>query len=73
MVNETRILVQHESYNCKCGLNKSVCSSKKKWNHNVGRYECKELDDYGSCKNDNKWNLSTCHCYIRRHVKLMNI
>ena len=29
-INETRILVQHESFECKCGLNKSVCNSKNK-------------------------------------------
>ena len=34
VVNETRFLVQHESRECKCGSNKSVCYSKQKWNHN---------------------------------------
>ena len=34
VVNETRFLVQHESCECKCGLNESVCYSKQKWNHN---------------------------------------
>ena len=29
-VNETRFLVQHESCDCKCVLNKSVCNSKQK-------------------------------------------
>ena len=29
-VNETRLLVQHESCECKCGLNESVCNSKQK-------------------------------------------
>ena len=32
--NETKFLVQHESCECKCGLNESVCNSKQKWNHN---------------------------------------
>ena len=36
-VNETRFLVQHKSWECKCGLNESVCSSKKKWNHNESK------------------------------------
>ena len=44
-VNETRFLVQHESCNCKCELNESVCNSKQKWNHNKRWCECKELDD----------------------------
>ena len=51
-VNETRFLVQHESRDCKCGLSKSVCNSKQKWNHNECRYECKELEDWSSCKDD---------------------
>ena len=51
-VYETRFLVQYESCGCKYGLNESVCNSKQKWNHNECRCECKELDDWGSCKND---------------------
>ena len=35
-VFETKFLVQLELCECKCGLNKSLCSSKQKWNH----YEC---------------------------------
>ena len=27
-INETRFLVQHESFECKGGMNKSVCNSK---------------------------------------------
>ena len=33
-INETRVLVQHESCEYKCGLNESVCNSNQKWNHN---------------------------------------
>ena len=49
VVNETRFLVQHESCECKCGLNESVCNSKQKWNPEECRWECKKLDDYSSC------------------------
>ena len=28
-VNKTRLLVQHETNDCKCGLNESVCNSKE--------------------------------------------
>ena len=55
-VNETRFLVQHDSCECKCGLNESVCSSKKKWNHNECRCECTELDDWGFCEKGYMWN-----------------
>ena len=57
---ETRFLVQHELCNGKCGLNESVCKSKQKWNHDECRCECKELDDWGSCKTDYMWNARTC-------------
>ena len=43
-VNETRFLFQHESSECKCRLNESVCKSKQKWNHNKCRCECKRLE-----------------------------
>ena len=43
-VNETRFLVQHESCNCKCRLNESVCNSKQRWNHDECWCEYKELD-----------------------------
>ena len=49
-VNKTRFLVQHKSCECKCRLNKNVCTSKQKWNHDEYRCECKELDDCSSCK-----------------------
>ena len=51
-VNEKRFLVQHELCECKCRLNKSVCNSKPKWNYNECWCECKELDDWVSCKNN---------------------
>ena len=30
-VNETRILVPHESSECKCKWNKSLCNLKQRW------------------------------------------
>ena len=30
MANETRLLIQHESCECKCELNESICNSKQK-------------------------------------------
>ena len=59
-VNETRFLVQYELCESKCGLNESVCNSKQKWNHNKYRCECKELDDWSSCKKGYVWNHSKC-------------
>ena len=58
---ETRFSVQHESCECKCGLNESVCNLKQKRNHGECWCECKELDDWGSCK-EYMWNPSTYDC-----------
>ena len=33
--NETGFLVQHESCECKCRLNKNICNSKQKWNRHI--------------------------------------
>ena len=49
-VNEIRSLVHHESYEYKYGLSESLTNSKQKWNYDERRFECKELDDCGSCK-----------------------
>ena len=53
-VKETRFLIQNETKLCgpKCGLNKSGCNSKQKWNHNERWCQYKELDDCCSCQND---------------------
>ena len=44
-LNETKHLVQHESYGCKCRLNESVCNSKQKWIYEEFWCEWNELDD----------------------------
>ena len=46
-----------------------VCNSKQKWNHDECRCECRELDDWGSCKNDYIWNSSTCDCECNKAFK----
>ena len=69
-VNETRLLVQHESCQCNGRLNKSVCNSKQKWNHNECWCECKELDDWGSFEKGYMWNPSICHCKCNKACKI---
>ena len=61
-VKETRYLVRNQSCKCKCRLNKSLCYSKQKWNHDECRCECKELDHWGFCKDDYMWHPSKCDC-----------
>ena len=41
-VDETRFIVQHESYECKCRLNGNVYNLKQKCNHDKCRCECNE-------------------------------
>ena len=37
-LDETRLLVEYELCECKCGLNKSLCNSNQKWNHDECRF-----------------------------------
>ena len=69
-VNETRFLIQYELCESKCGLNEGVCNSKQKWNHNKYRCECKELDDWSSCKKGYMWNHSKCDCELMQRQKI---
>ena len=70
-LNETRLLVRHESCEWKFEFNKSACSNlKQKWNHDECWCECKELDNWGSCKGDYMWNPSTCHCECNKSCKI---
>ena len=69
-VNETRLIVQHKSCECKCGLNERVCNSKQKWNHDKCLCECKESDEWGFCQNDYMWNPSTCNCQCNKACKI---
>ena len=69
-VNETRFLVLHESYESKCRLNENVWITKQKWNHDECQCECKELDDWSSCKKGYLWNPSTCDCECDKAYKI---
>ena len=69
-VNETRSIVRYESCECTCGLNESVCNSKQRFNHDECWCNCKELDDWGFCKNDYvNMNLSRCDCECNKACK----
>ena len=69
-LTEARFLVQHESCECKCRLSESVSNSKQTWDHNECKFECTELEDWGSCKNDYMWNPSTCDCECNKACKI---
>ena len=60
--NETRHIEWHETCECKCRLDKSVCNTKQHWNEDKCRCECKELIDKGVCDKGFIWNPSNCEC-----------
>ena len=65
-----RFLVQHDSCECECGLNKTVFNSKQKWNLDECHCVCKELADWSSCKDDYISNPSTCDCECNKACKI---
>ena len=71
-VDKTKFIVQHESYNFKCGKNESVFNSKQKWNSAECRCEYKEIDDWGSssCDMDYICNPSACDCECNKACKI---
>ena len=60
--NGTRHIKWHETCNCKCRLDASVCNNKQCWNNDKCRCECKELVDKGVCDKGYIWNPSNCEC-----------
>ena len=77
-VKETRFLVQHKSFEYKYGLNESACNSKQNWNYDECPCECKQLDEWSSCKDHYMCNPSRCDCEfyeackIDRHLDIKN-
>ena len=53
--NETRQIKWHETCECKCRLDASVCNNKC-------HCECKELIDKGVCDKGYAWNPRNCEC-----------
>ena len=72
-VKETTFLVQHESCECKCRFNESVCNLKPKQKHNECWCECKGLDDEFLVKMIICRILTRVIVNVIKHIKLMNI
>ena len=60
--NETRHIEWHETCNCECRLDASVCSNKKHWNDDKCRCGCKKLIETGVCDKGSIWSSSNCEC-----------
>ena len=62
--NETRFIVQQESWEFKCALNESIFNSKKNWNRDECRWESKELNDRASFEKKNLYVKSCEYWFI---------
>ena len=60
--NETRRIEWHETCNCKCIFEHSVCNNKQCWNDDKCKCECKELIGKGVCDKGFIWNPINCEC-----------
>ena len=60
--NEIRHIKWHETCNCKCRLDASVCNNKQHWNKDKCCCGCKKLIDKGACDEGFIWNPSNCEC-----------
>ena len=59
--NETHHIKWHETCECICRLDTSICNDKQCWNSDKSK-ECKELIDKGRCDNGFIWNPSMWKC-----------
>ena len=48
-INESKTLVKHISYDCKCKFSSATCNSNQKWNNETCHCEC---DNHSMCKKD---------------------
>ena len=58
--NETRCIEWHETCECTCRFNSSVCNNKQRCNDDNGRWEWKELIDKSVCDKGFILNPSNC-------------
>ena len=62
-LNETRNVLWHESCECVCLLNSSVCNNKQIWNSDTCRCDCNEdFSGIVNCTKEYMRNPSTCEC-----------
>ena len=59
-------MAKYVSFDCKCKLNSTICTSNQEWNNKTYQCECK---NYSKCKKDYNWNPSTCICENTKYLK----
>ena len=52
----------HDTCECKCRLDTTLCNNKQRWNKDKCRCECKELIDKEIWNKGSIWNPSICEC-----------
>ena len=62
ITNETRYIKWHETCECNCRLDGSVCNNKQTWNDDKCRCKCKDLIDKDVCDKGYAWNPRNCEC-----------
>ena len=65
-INETRALIKHISYDCKCQFDSTTSNLNQNWNNERRQFECKNCL---TCKKDYNWNSSTCICENCKYLK----
>ena len=66
-VNKTRFIVEHESCECRCGLNEGVCNLKQKQNRDECLCKGKALGDWSFCEKD---YMYTCDFECNKACKI---
>ena len=62
-INETKQILWHETCKCVCRLSDAICNSRKIWNNDGCRCECREdLVGKINCDKGYSWNPSNCQC-----------
>ena len=55
-INESKILTNHVSCECKCKFNGRKCKLNQKRNIDKCRCKCKNLKEHNACEKDYIWN-----------------
>ena len=64
-INESKTLIRHISYKCKCRFGGRKCNSDQKWNNNKCLCQCKK---HHICEKDYIWNPVTYSCQNGKYL-----
>ena len=64
-INESKTLIKHISFECKCKFHGRKCYSDQWWKNDRCWYECKKGQ---LCKKNYFWNPATCSCVNGKYL-----